>query len=70
TFIFNNSNGNVLAVVLFHAITNVGLFAVEKIYYVVLLAAAILIVVIFGAKDFTGQKPPNITETTAVQKTS
>ena len=57
TFIFNNTNGNVLAVVLFHTISNVGLFMVEVVYYWVLLAAAIVIVVVFGPKDFVREKP-------------
>jgi membrane protease YdiL (CAAX protease family) len=56
-WIFNNTNGNVLAMVLFHATTELSLFAVDYTYFGILLVAAILIVVIFGAKNLVRQKP-------------
>jgi CAAX protease family protein len=57
TWIFNNTHGNILAMVLFHATTELSLFAVDMTYYGILLVAAILIVVIFGAKNLVRQKP-------------
>ena len=51
SWIFNNTKGNVLAVILFHATTSLSLFVVDFTYYWVLLVAAILIVAVFGAKD-------------------
>ena len=57
TWIFNNTNGNVLALVLFHATTNLRVFAVDMTYYGILLVAAILIVVICGAKNLVRQEP-------------
>jgi hypothetical protein len=63
TWIFNNTNGSVLAAILFHGMANsVGdliwccgssawpLYGVE-------LAAVILIVIIFGPKNLVRQKP-------------
>ncbi len=56
TWIFNNTNGNILALVLFHATTSVGLFNVDGVYYIgVLLLAAILIVAVFGPKNLVRQ---------------
>jgi membrane protease YdiL (CAAX protease family) len=58
TWIYNNTNGNILAVVLFHATTNYGIFALNIWVYIgVLLVAAILIVAIFGPKNLVIQKP-------------
>lgn len=56
SWIYNNTKGNILAVILFHTTTSLSLFVVDLTYYWVLLVAAILIVVIFGAKDFVRQK--------------
>lgn len=57
TWIFNNTNGNVLAVILFHMTTSLSLFVVDFTYYGVLLVAAILIVAFFGARDLVRSKP-------------
>ena len=56
SWIFNNTRGNVLAVILFHMTTSLSLFVVDNTYYWVLSIAAILIVAIFGAKDFVRSK--------------
>ncbi|MGB9591837.1 MAG: type II CAAX prenyl endopeptidase Rce1 family protein [Candidatus Kryptoniota bacterium] len=56
SWIFNNTKGNVLAVILFHMTTSLSLFVVDFTYYWVLLVAAIIIVVIYGAKNFVRQK--------------
>jgi membrane protease YdiL (CAAX protease family) len=62
TWIFNNTKGSVLAVVLFHAASNVHVFWTEFVldnllpYFGVLLAMAILIVAIFGPKNLVRQK--------------
>jgi membrane protease YdiL (CAAX protease family) len=62
TWIFNNTNGSVLAVVLFHAATTNGLidccsvpWGMELIVGVTLLAA-ILIVAVFGPKDLVRRR--------------
>lgn len=57
-WIFNNTGGNILAVILFHVTTSLGLFKVDYTYYWVLLIAAILIVIIFGARDLVRNKAP------------
>jgi membrane protease YdiL (CAAX protease family) len=51
SWIFNNTNGNVLVAILFHTTTSLSLFVVDYFYYLVLTIAAFLIIVIFGAKD-------------------
>ena len=56
SWIFNNTKGNLLAVILFHMTTSLGLFVVDLSYYWVLSAAAILIVVIFGPKNLVRQQ--------------
>jgi uncharacterized protein len=63
TWIFNNTNGSILAVVLFHGIVTNGLigccgvtWAVELLIGIYLLAV-ILIVVIFGPKNLVRSKP-------------
>jgi membrane protease YdiL (CAAX protease family) len=58
TWIFNNTNGNILALVLFHITTSVGIFNLDvRTYIGVMLLAAILIVVIFGPKDLVRRMP-------------
>lgn len=51
TWIFNNTNGSVLAAALFHMTTSLSLFVVDTTYYWVLLAAALIILVIFGPQE-------------------
>jgi len=56
TWIYNNTKGNILAVVLFHASTSYAVGNLDIwIYTGVMLVAAILIVVIFGPKDLVRQ---------------
>jgi membrane protease YdiL (CAAX protease family) len=68
TWIYNNTNGNILAVVLFHATTNYGIFALNIwVYNGLLLITAILIVAIFGSKDLVMQKPIKVMEQEKLQ---
>lgn len=68
TWIFNNTNGNILAAMLFHGMGNVQsdiiwcCSSVTHIYWVYGLAA-LLIVVIFGPKTLTRKPTPNDTST-------
>lgn len=57
TWIFNNTKGSVLAVSLFHATINTGVFAflLDWRYYVLELLAVILIVIVFGPKNLVRQ---------------
>ena len=66
TWIFNNTNGNVLAVILFHTMTNIAVIwcctyeavnPLDLILYGVYLLAVILIVIIFGPKNLVRQRP-------------
>lgn len=59
TLIFNNTNGSVLAAVLFHAMANTAIIWLPSawIYYGVLLLAVILIVITFGARNLVRQQP-------------
>jgi hypothetical protein len=63
TWIFNNTNGSVLAAVLFHAMANVGIIWLPSAwhYYGVLLLAVILIVIIFGPRNLVRQRPEEAT---------
>jgi membrane protease YdiL (CAAX protease family) len=76
TWVFNNTKGSVLAVVLFHAASNVNIFWTEFVlnnlwpYFGVLLAMAILIVAIFGPKNLVRQKPEKAVEQDKVQAMS
>ena len=58
TWIFNNTNGSVLAAVLFHAMMNTGIIGMGSVWYYqgVLLLAVILIVIIFGPRNLVGQR--------------
>ena len=63
TWVFNNTNGSILAVVLFHAMANSSGEIVWCCgsspwhFYGVYLLAGILIVIIFGPKNFVRQRP-------------
>jgi hypothetical protein len=71
TWIFNNTKGNLLALVLFHASTSyaVGNFDIWT-YIGVMLVAAILIVAVFGPKNLVRQKPAETIEQANAQATS
>lgn len=56
SWIFNNTNGNVLAAILFHTTTSLSLFVVDSTYYWVLAFAALLIIVFFGPNDLLRKK--------------
>ena len=58
TWIFNNTQGSVLAASLFHGMVNTGTFwfQLDWRYYVIELIAVILIVIIFGPKNLVRQK--------------
>jgi membrane protease YdiL (CAAX protease family) len=58
TWIFNNTNGSVLAAVLFHAMMNTGIIGMGSVWYYqgVLLLAVILIVIIFGPRNLVRQR--------------
>jgi membrane protease YdiL (CAAX protease family) len=58
TWTFNNTNGSVLAAVLFHAMMNTGIIGMGSVwcYQGVLLLAVILIVIIFGPRNLVGQR--------------
>jgi hypothetical protein len=58
TWIFNNTNGSVLAAVLFHAMMNTGIIGMGSVWYYqgVLLLAVIIIVIIFGPRNLVGQR--------------
>ena len=62
TWIFNNTNGNLLALVLFHTSTSYGGFINLDVwtYCGVMLVAAILIVAVFGPKNLVRQKPEKV----------
>jgi hypothetical protein len=64
TWIFNNTKGSVLAVALFHATINTGVFALhlDWRYYVIELLVVILIVIIFGPKDLVRKQVVKHTE--------
>ena len=76
TWVFNNTKGSVLAVVLFHAASNVNIFWTEFVlnnlwpYFGVLLAMAILILAIFGPKNLVRQKPEKAVEQDKVRAMS
>ena len=71
TLIFNNTKGNILALVLFHASTSYGVGNLDIWTYCgVMLVAAILIVVIFGPKNLVRQKRENIVEQEKVHAVS
>ena len=55
TWIFNNTDGNVLALVLFHTTTSLGIFNVDWLYIGILLLVAVLIVAICGPKSLVRQ---------------
>jgi membrane protease YdiL (CAAX protease family) len=66
TWIFNNTNGSILAAVLFHAITTNGIvgccgvtWAMELLLGIYLIAA-ILIVAVFGPKNLVRQKSEKV----------
>jgi membrane protease YdiL (CAAX protease family) len=68
TWIFNNTNGSILAAVLFHAVVTNGIagccgvtWAMELLLGIYLLAA-IIIVAIFGPKDLVRQKREDVVE--------
>ena len=68
TWIFNNTKGNILALVLFHASTSYGVGNLDPwTYQGVMLVAAILIVVIFGPKNLVRQKSEDVTVQKKVQ---
>jgi membrane protease YdiL (CAAX protease family) len=58
TWIFNNTNGSVLAAVLFHTMMNTGIIGMGSVWYYqgVLLLAVILIVIIFGPRNLVRQR--------------
>ena len=58
TWIFNNTQGSVLAASLFHGVINTGTFwfQLDWRYYVIELIAVILIVIIFGPENLVRQK--------------
>ena len=72
TWIFNNTKGSILALVLFHASTSFGGFINLDLwtYIGVLLVAAILIVAVFGPKDLVRQKPEDVVEQEKVRAVS
>lgn len=72
TWIFNNTKGNILALVLFHASTSYGGFVNLDIwtYIGVMLIAAILIVVIFDPKNLVRQKREDVVEKEKVHAVS
>ena len=62
TWIFNNTQGSVLAAVLFHTTANYSLVVLPTrsslwYYYAILLLAIVLIAIVFGPKDLVRQKP-------------
>jgi membrane protease YdiL (CAAX protease family) len=68
TWIFNNTKGNLLALVLFHASTSFGVGNLDIWTYCgVMLVAAILIVAIFGPKNLVRQKREKAVEQDKVQ---
>jgi len=68
TWIFNNTNGSILAAVLFHAITTNGIVGccgvtwAMKLLLGIYIVAAILIVIIFGPKNLVRQKREDVVE--------
>lgn len=76
TWVFNNTQGSVLAVVLFHTASNVGIFWTEFVlntllpYFGVLLVMVIGIVVIFGPKNLVIQKREDVVEQKQVHAVS
>ena len=58
TWIFNNTEGSVLAVSLFHGMVNTGTFwfQLDWLYYGIELLVVILIVIIFGPRDLVRQR--------------
>ncbi len=69
TWIFNNTKGSILAVALFHATINTGIFAflLDWRYYVIELLAVIFIVIIFGWKNLARQKTERAESLTAAK---
>jgi len=72
TWIFNNTNGSVLAASLFHGMVNTGTFwfQLDWRYYVIELLAVTLIVIIFGPSNLVREKPEPAETLTAVKVTS
>ena len=76
TWVFNNTKGSVLAVVLFHAASNVSIFWTEFVlntllpYFGVLLVMVILIVTVFGTKNLVRQKREDVVEQKQVHAVS
>lgn len=58
TWIFNNTNGSVLAAVMFHAMMNTGITGIGSVrhYLGVLLLVVILILIIFGPRNLVRQQ--------------
>jgi membrane protease YdiL (CAAX protease family) len=67
TWIFNNTNGSILAAVLFHAVVTNGIVGCCGVSWTmelllgIYLVAAIIIVAIFGPKNLVRQKPEEAT---------
>ena len=71
TWIYNNTNGNILALVLFHTSTSIGVINLDVWTYIgVMLVAAILIVVFFGPKNLVRQKREDAVEQKQVHAVS
>ena len=76
TWIFNNTNGSILAAVLFHAITTNGIVGccgvswAMELLLAIYLVAAIIIVAIFGPKNLVREKREDVVEQEQVHAVS
>ena len=76
TWIFNNTNGSILAAVLFHAVVTNGIVGccgvnwAMKLLLGIYLIAAIIIVAVFGSKNLVRQKREDVVERERVHAVS